>query len=29
MAARLYQLDKNPDDLAWAKKMYEWQKRRW
>ncbi|MBG8555451.1 glycoside hydrolase family 76 protein [Hymenobacter guriensis] len=27
LAARLYQLDKNPDDLAWAKKMYEWQKK--
>ncbi|GAA4335719.1 hypothetical protein GCM10023149_43870 [Mucilaginibacter gynuensis] len=26
IAARLYQLDKNPDDLAWAKKIYEWEK---
>jgi predicted alpha-1,6-mannanase (GH76 family) len=26
LAARLYQLDKNPDDLAWAKKIYDWQK---
>jgi predicted alpha-1,6-mannanase (GH76 family) len=26
IAARMYQLDKNPDDLAWAKKIYDWQK---
>ena len=26
LAARLYQLDKNPDDLAWATKIYAWQK---
>jgi predicted alpha-1,6-mannanase (GH76 family) len=27
LAARLYQLDRNPDDLAWATKIYEWQKK--
>lgn len=26
LAARLYQLDRNPDDLTWARKMYDWQK---
>ena len=26
IAARLYQLDHNPDDLAWAQKIYAWQK---
>lgn len=26
IAARLYQLDKNPDDLAWAIKIYTWLK---
>ncbi|MCR5890915.1 glycoside hydrolase [Hymenobacter sp. J193] len=26
LAARLYLLDKNPDDLAWAEKIYQWQK---
>ena len=25
-AARLYQENNNPDDLAWAKKIYQWQK---
>jgi predicted alpha-1,6-mannanase (GH76 family) len=27
LAARLYQLDRNPDDLAWATKIYDWQKK--
>ena len=27
LAARLYQLDKNPDDLAWAEKIYDWEKK--
>ena len=27
LGARLYQLDRNPDDLAWATKIYEWQKK--
>lgn len=27
LAARLYALDRNPDDLAWALKIYEWQKK--
>jgi predicted alpha-1,6-mannanase (GH76 family) len=27
LAARLYQLDRNPDDLAWAQKIYDWQKK--
>jgi len=27
LAARLYQLNQNPDDLAWAKRIYDWQKR--
>jgi predicted alpha-1,6-mannanase (GH76 family) len=27
LAARLYQLDRNPDDLAWAIKIYDWQKK--
>lgn len=27
LAARLYQLDKNPADLAWAQKIYEWEKK--
>ncbi|TCC95736.1 glycoside hydrolase family 76 protein [Pedobacter hiemivivus] len=26
IAAKLYQLDKNPDDLVWAKKIYTWLK---
>jgi predicted alpha-1,6-mannanase (GH76 family) len=26
IGARLYLLDKNPDDLAWAEKIYQWQK---
>jgi len=26
VALRLYELDKNEDDLAWAKKIYAWQK---
>lgn len=26
IAARLYQLDNNPDDLVWAKKIYTWLK---
>ncbi|MBW3128612.1 glycoside hydrolase family 76 protein [Hymenobacter profundi] len=26
LAARLYMLDRNPDDLEWAKKIYAWQK---
>jgi predicted alpha-1,6-mannanase (GH76 family) len=26
IAARLYVLDKNPDDLVWAKKIYTWMK---
>jgi len=26
IAARLYQLDKNPEDLVWAKKIYDWMK---
>lgn len=26
LASRLYQLNKNEDDLAWAKKIYDWQK---
>lgn len=26
LAARLYILDRNPDDLAWAQKIYTWQK---
>jgi len=26
VALRLYDIDKNPDDLVWAKKIYEWQK---
>ena len=26
IAARLYALDKNPDDLAWARKIYDWMK---
>ena len=26
LAARLYKERRNPDDLAWAKKIYEWQK---
>lgn len=26
VALRLYELDKNADDLAWAKKIYAWQK---
>ncbi|OXA90050.1 glycoside hydrolase family 76 protein [Flavobacterium hercynium] len=26
LAMRLYAIDKNPDDLDWAKKIYEWQK---
>jgi predicted alpha-1,6-mannanase (GH76 family) len=26
IAARLYQLNQQPDDLAWAKKIYQWQK---
>jgi len=26
LAARLYRLDKNPNDLAWAEKIYAWQK---
>ena len=26
-AARLYQLDRNPDDLAWAQKIYDWEKK--
>ena len=27
LAARLYALDRNPDDLAWAVKIYEWQRK--
>lgn len=27
LAARLYQLDRNADDLAWAIKIYDWQKK--
>jgi predicted alpha-1,6-mannanase (GH76 family) len=27
LGARLYQLDRNPDDLAWAIKIYDWEKR--
>jgi predicted alpha-1,6-mannanase (GH76 family) len=27
LGARLYQLDRNPDDLAWAIKIYDWQKK--
>jgi predicted alpha-1,6-mannanase (GH76 family) len=27
IAARMYQLDKNPEDLEWAKKIYNWQKK--
>ena len=27
LGARLYQLDKNPDDLAWATRIYDWQKK--
>lgn len=27
LAARLYQLDRNPDDLAWAQKIYDWEKK--
>jgi len=27
LGARLYQLDRNPDDLAWATKIYDWQKK--
>ncbi|TGE04958.1 glycosyl hydrolase [Hymenobacter fodinae] len=27
LAARLYMLDRNPDDLAWATKIYDWQKK--
>ncbi len=27
LAARLYQLDRNPDDLAWATKIYDWVKK--
>ncbi|NML64968.1 glycosyl hydrolase [Hymenobacter sp. RP-2-7] len=27
LGARLYQLDRNPDDLAWAQKIYDWQKK--
>lgn len=26
LAARLYQLDRNPDDLQWAQRIYQWQK---
>jgi len=26
LAARLYLLDRNPEDLAWAQKIYNWQK---
>lgn len=26
VAMRLYDIDKNPEDLVWAKKIYEWQK---
>ncbi|WP_086595944.1 glycoside hydrolase family 76 protein [Hymenobacter crusticola] len=26
LAARLYSLDRNPDDLAWAQKIYTWEK---
>lgn len=26
LAMRLYDIDKNPEDLVWAKKIYEWQK---
>lgn len=26
LAARLYVLDRNPDDLAWAQKIYAWEK---
>lgn len=26
LAARLYQLYRNPDDLVWAQKIYQWQK---
>lgn len=26
LAARLYVLDRNPDDLAWAQKIYTWEK---
>lgn len=26
VALRLYEIDKNPDDLEWAKKIYTWQK---
>jgi len=27
LGARLYQLDKNPDDLSWAQKIYDWEKK--
>jgi predicted alpha-1,6-mannanase (GH76 family) len=27
LGARLYQLDRNPDDLAWAQKIYDWEKK--
>ncbi|WP_205012978.1 glycoside hydrolase family 76 protein [Hymenobacter nivis] len=27
LAARLYALDRNPDDLAWAQKIYAWEKK--
>ena len=27
LAMRLYEIDKNPEDLEWAKKIYEWQKK--
>jgi predicted alpha-1,6-mannanase (GH76 family) len=27
LAARLYQLDHNPDDLTWAMKIYDWEKK--
>jgi len=26
IAVRLYQLDRNPDDLMWARRIYDWQK---
>lgn len=26
IASRMYQLDRKPEDLAWAKKIYQWQK---
>lgn len=26
LAMRLYEIDKNPDDLEWAKKIYDWQR---